>query len=186
MHAVPIIENTARECELTDRLRAAIEEYPQASAVLVRRHGVYVWGKNWIEAKTQFECYDYLFEAAVKMRQLGMDAGRAPSGFGPANGHNSSEQRPCPALRQGSVLVIAFLHLRQHKHLLFRPSIALMRLHADGVHATKKPRLDGGPLSASNGSARLPTALVLDIEGTIAGISYVTDVLFPYAQQRLR
>ena len=36
---VPIIENTARECELTDRLRQAIKEYPQANAVLVRRHG---------------------------------------------------------------------------------------------------------------------------------------------------
>jgi hypothetical protein len=53
VHSVPIIENTARECELTDRLRAAIQAYPQANAVLVRRHGVYVWGKNWIEAKTQ-------------------------------------------------------------------------------------------------------------------------------------
>lgn len=89
---MPIIENTARECELTDRLRAAIEAYPQANAVLVRRHGVYVWGKNWIEAKTQFECYDYLFEAAVKMRQLGKDAGRAPSAPALANGHAPSEQ----------------------------------------------------------------------------------------------
>jgi hypothetical protein len=39
---VPIIENTARECELTDRLRQAIIDYPQANAVLVRRHGR--WG----------------------------------------------------------------------------------------------------------------------------------------------
>lgn len=38
-HVVPIIENTARECELTDRLRKAIQDYPQASCVLVRRHG---------------------------------------------------------------------------------------------------------------------------------------------------
>ena len=50
---VPIIENTARECELTDSLREAILKYPQTSAVLVRRHGVYVWGKDWIHAKTQ-------------------------------------------------------------------------------------------------------------------------------------
>lgn len=50
---VPIIENTARECELTDRLREAIEAYPESNAVLVRRHGVYVWGKDWIQAKTQ-------------------------------------------------------------------------------------------------------------------------------------
>lgn len=32
---VPIIENTARECELTDRLRQAIKDYPRANAVLV-------------------------------------------------------------------------------------------------------------------------------------------------------
>lgn len=40
---VPIIENTARECELTDRLRQAIQDYPQANAVLVRRHGEEAW-----------------------------------------------------------------------------------------------------------------------------------------------
>ena len=88
VHAVPIIENTARECELTDRLREAMQSYPEANAVLVRRHGVYVWGKDWIQAKTQFECYEYLFEAAVRMRQLGLDAGRAPAPpLLQANGH---------------------------------------------------------------------------------------------------
>jgi methylthioribulose 1-phosphate dehydratase/enolase-phosphatase E1 len=111
---VPIVENTARECELTDRMRAAIQAYPRANAVLVRRHGepppqnntlpgilvrgapcrvtvvprhsrvvapagVYVWGKDWIAAKTQAECYHYLFEAAVKMAQLGIDASKAPA-----------------------------------------------------------------------------------------------------------
>ena len=50
---IPIIENTARECELTASLREAIIKYPKTSAVLVRRHGVYVWGKDWIQAKTQ-------------------------------------------------------------------------------------------------------------------------------------
>lgn len=76
---VPVIENTARESELTGRMRAAILAYPRSNAVLVRRHGVYVWGATWIEAKTQAECYDYLFGMAVKMRGLGVDAARVPA-----------------------------------------------------------------------------------------------------------
>ncbi len=69
---VPIIDNTARECDLADSLEAAILAYPQTHAVLVRRHGVYIWGRDWIEAKTHAECYDYLFRAAVEMRRLGI------------------------------------------------------------------------------------------------------------------
>ena len=69
---VPIIDNTARECELADSLEAAILAYPETHAVLVRRHGVYVWGSDWVRAKTQAECYDYLFRAAVEMRRLGI------------------------------------------------------------------------------------------------------------------
>lgn len=69
---VPIIENTARECDLRDSLEEAILAYPLAQAVLVRRHGVYVWGRDWVQAKTQAECYDYLFRAAVEMQRLGI------------------------------------------------------------------------------------------------------------------
>lgn len=69
---VPIIENTARECDLADSLEQAILRYPKTQAVLVRRHGVYIWGRDWVSAKTQAECYDYLFRAAVDMRRLGI------------------------------------------------------------------------------------------------------------------
>jgi len=69
---VPIIDNTAHECDLAESLEAAIVKYPQTHAVLVRRHGVYVWGRDWVRAKTHAECYDYLFRAAVEMRRLGI------------------------------------------------------------------------------------------------------------------
>jgi len=69
---VPIIENTAYECDLADSLEQAIRDNPKSHAVLVRRHGVYVWGKDWKQAKTHAECYDYLFEAAGRMKQLGI------------------------------------------------------------------------------------------------------------------
>ncbi|KAI9828684.1 MAG: Methylthioribulose-1-phosphate dehydratase [Thelocarpon impressellum] len=67
---IPIIENTAREEDLTESLEAAMEAYPDTYAVLVRRHGVYVWGDNVHKAKTQAESLDYLFQLAVEMRKL--------------------------------------------------------------------------------------------------------------------
>lgn len=74
---VPIIENTAHECDLAESMAAAIQRHPRTYAVLVRRHGVYVWGKDWVEAKTHAECYHYLFEAAVRMGELGHETRRA-------------------------------------------------------------------------------------------------------------
>lgn len=75
---VPIIENTCEEKDLTSSLRSAIEKYPDTCAVLVRRHGVYVWGDTWQKAKTMCECYDYLFEIAVSMRLHGLDPSKKP------------------------------------------------------------------------------------------------------------
>jgi methylthioribulose-1-phosphate dehydratase len=69
---VPIIENTSRECDLASSLEAAMVAYPQTQAVLVRRHGFYCWGRDWVQAKTQAECYDYLFRAAAELRRLGI------------------------------------------------------------------------------------------------------------------
>lgn len=49
---VPIIENTADEEDLTEGMAAAMEKFPEAAAILVRRHGVYVWGKVSPRRKT--------------------------------------------------------------------------------------------------------------------------------------
>jgi methylthioribulose-1-phosphate dehydratase len=65
---VPIIENTPFEEDLKDRLAQTLEDYPETCAVLVRRHGVYVWGDTWQQAKTMTECYDYLFDLVVQMK----------------------------------------------------------------------------------------------------------------------
>ena len=52
---VPIIENTPYEEDLKDSMAAAMKEYPDAAGVLVRRHGLYAWGKTWEQAKAQTE-----------------------------------------------------------------------------------------------------------------------------------
>ncbi len=117
---VPIVENTARESELTFALRCAaaravclgpsppdartrcvphseaMEAYPAATAVLVRRHGVYVWGDTWAQAKTQAECYHYLFQAAVEARRLGVRVDTQPS-VAPKDAYSNGHQRWLPA-----------------------------------------------------------------------------------------
>jgi methylthioribulose 1-phosphate dehydratase/enolase-phosphatase E1 len=69
---IPIIENTAWEHELADSLGQAIANYPKAVAVLVRHHGMYVWGKTWEQAKRHAECLHYLFESTIQSYKLGV------------------------------------------------------------------------------------------------------------------
>ena len=45
----------------------AIEDYPHTNAVLVRRHGVYVWGKNWQAAKTMWDPFENLNSLDIKI-----------------------------------------------------------------------------------------------------------------------
>lgn len=70
---VPIVANTPRESELSASMSEAIAAYPGVDAVLVAGHGVYVWGATWVQAKTQAECYDYLFRAVVESHRLGLE-----------------------------------------------------------------------------------------------------------------
>lgn len=69
---LPVIDNTAREGDLTAALQYAIQRYPTTWAVAVRDHGIYVWGKNEDHAKTQAECIDYLCEIGWKKRSMGL------------------------------------------------------------------------------------------------------------------
>lgn len=57
----------------------AMTDYPESCAVLVRRHGIYVWGSTWQSAKSMCECYDYLCEIAVRMKSIGLDPSVVPS-----------------------------------------------------------------------------------------------------------
>jgi methylthioribulose-1-phosphate dehydratase len=69
---IPIIANTAREAELADSMGAAMAAHPDVDAVIVAGHGIYVWGRDWVQAKTQAECLDFLMRAAVETHRLGL------------------------------------------------------------------------------------------------------------------
>ena len=65
-------------CVLKERMSNAMKDYPEACAVLVRRHGIYVWGKTWQQAKSMCECFDYLCDIAVRMKSIGVEPAVVP------------------------------------------------------------------------------------------------------------
>jgi methylthioribulose-1-phosphate dehydratase len=73
VHEIPVVDNTALEHELEARMEAAVLAHPHANAVIVRNHGVYIWGRTTAAAKTQAECLDYLCRAVVRMHAAGID-----------------------------------------------------------------------------------------------------------------
>lgn len=75
---IPIIENQNEELDIKDGIVAAMEDYPETCAVLVRKHGIYLWGKTWEQAKIMCEAYDYIFEVAVRMISCGLDPRKEP------------------------------------------------------------------------------------------------------------
>ncbi len=75
-----------------------------------------MWGDNWIQAKTQAECYEYLFEAAVKLHSLGFDVSQAPATTH-QNGttHIEGEESP-PLVSRHSVVVISHASVKIAGH----------------------------------------------------------------------
>lgn len=72
--SIPIIDNKAHEEELVDDLATALRANPGAPAVLVRRHGLYVWGRDAWKAKVVNEAIEYLIDLKVAMHSLRIDS----------------------------------------------------------------------------------------------------------------
>jgi len=59
---VPIVDNDQDMTRLSRALRATLDQHPAAHAVLLRRHGLYTWGKSLAEAVRHVEILEFLFE----------------------------------------------------------------------------------------------------------------------------
>ncbi|CAB9526665.1 Probable bifunctional methylthioribulose-1-phosphate dehydratase/enolase-phosphatase E1 [Seminavis robusta] len=165
---IPIIDNRPSEDLLADQLEAVIQKYPKCNAVLVRRHGVYVWGDSWESAKTQCESFDYLFQSAVQMKTLlHMDPGLPPKS-GTYRVDNVSEtfmKTPVTIPRRKKA----------------KPSSAAEGFNGIGQANNRDDLL-------SNAVPILPRdakVLLLDVEGCTTSISFVKDQLFPYVLDHL-
>jgi methylthioribulose 1-phosphate dehydratase / enolase-phosphatase E1 len=158
---VPIIDNRPTEDLLADQMEIAINKYPKCNAVLVRRHGLFVWGDSWEQAKTQCESFDYLFSCAIQMKSMGIDPSLPPPTI---TAHTDINSASNGSNKKRKLLENAF----------------------NGVSAT-----DNNNDVFSNVTPVLPrdsnqfSAIILDIEGCTTSISFVTDVMFPYVRKHL-
>jgi methylthioribulose-1-phosphate dehydratase len=59
---LPVIENSQDMQALSSSFAAALEKYPEAHAVLLRRHGLYTWGRDLDEARRHVEILEFLLE----------------------------------------------------------------------------------------------------------------------------
>lgn len=63
---VPIVENSQDYGPLAEIIRRTLEEHPAAHGILLRRHGLYTWGQDILEAKRHIEIFEFLFEVLVR------------------------------------------------------------------------------------------------------------------------
>ena len=152
---VPIIDNRPTEDLLADQLGEAVKNYPKTNAVLVRRHGLYVWGNSWQEAKIHAESYDYLFETALKLRQSGVDFTAKPT---------------------SSTYNVSTVIGTNKRTIEDATSAAVItkKVHID----TTNGHSTATPATTNNNKYKI---YLFDIEGTTTPITFVKDILFPYA-----
>jgi len=67
---VPILDNDQDMTRLAARLGATLDEYPSAKAVLLRRHGLYTWGRTLADAERHVEILEFLFESVGRIATL--------------------------------------------------------------------------------------------------------------------
>jgi methylthioribulose 1-phosphate dehydratase / enolase-phosphatase E1 len=163
---IPIIENRPTEDLLADQLEQAVLAYPKCNAVLVRRHGLYCWGDTWEQAKTQCESFDYLFECVIRMKTLGMDAALPPASgtYRPDTVATTKKRKVDDALVSGDAATDGGFHGR-----------AAVDNRSDWLACPV-------PLLPRDDHYKY---LLLDIEGCTTSISFVKDVLFPYARDHM-
>jgi methylthioribulose-1-phosphate dehydratase len=65
---IPILPNYAEIPQIADLIEESID--PKVPGILLRKHGIYAWGKNEFEAKRHMEAFEFLFEYVVRWYSL--------------------------------------------------------------------------------------------------------------------
>lgn len=65
---LPILDNTQDWPAAVPLVEAMLSEHPNVHAFLIRRHGLYTWGRDLTEATRQVEILEFLFEVMGRKR----------------------------------------------------------------------------------------------------------------------
>ena len=65
---VEIFENTQNIAELAEQVRERLNDAadPLLYGYLIRRHGLYTWGRDLAEARRHVEIFEFLFECVAR------------------------------------------------------------------------------------------------------------------------
>lgn len=66
--SLPVIENSQDMEALSRSLEEALARYPDSHGVLLRRHGLYTWGRDLAEARRHVEILEFLLEVTGRER----------------------------------------------------------------------------------------------------------------------
>jgi methylthioribulose-1-phosphate dehydratase len=67
---LPIIDNTQDWAAAVPRVEALLQQHPTAHGFLIRRHGLYTWGRDLTQANRHVEILEFLFEAMGRKRGM--------------------------------------------------------------------------------------------------------------------
>jgi methylthioribulose-1-phosphate dehydratase len=67
---LPILDNTQDWATEVPRVEVMLTEQPNAHGFLIRRHGLYTWGRDLAGAKRQMEILEFLFEVMGRKRGM--------------------------------------------------------------------------------------------------------------------
>lgn len=67
---LPILDNHQDMTVLAEKVKACLKKYDGAHAFLLRRHGLYTWGRDLAEARRHIEILEFLLEVAGRRSTL--------------------------------------------------------------------------------------------------------------------
>ena len=174
---IPIIDNRPTEDLLASQLEDVIQKYPKCNAVLVRRHGIYCWGDTWEQAKTQCESFDYLFDCIIKMKLLNINYSTIP----PSGTYRENESDVPESERNKKRKLV------EESSITSSTTTGNRTNGFNGIVAVDNTTdCLSCPVPLLPRDQQKYKYILLDIEGCATSISFVKDLLFPYARDHMK